>query len=96
MSEFENIIVKPIITEKSTVLRMDSTYVFRVLTSATKIDVKRAVEQLFKVDVIDVNTVSVRGKTRRAGRSVGRASNWKKAYVKLKSGQKIDLIEGTM
>ncbi len=96
MSEFENIVIKPIVTEKSTMLRMDSTYVFKVLGNATKIDIRRAVEKLFKVNVVDVNTVSVKGKSRRAGRSMGKASDWKKAYIKLKAGQKIDLIEGNM
>ncbi|MFA5104142.1 MAG: 50S ribosomal protein L23 [Candidatus Margulisiibacteriota bacterium] len=96
MSENENIIVKPIITEKATMFRTDSVYVFKVLGTATKIDIKNAVENLFNVKVLDVNTAKVRGKVRRVGRSFGRVSSWKKAYVKLKSGQKIDLIEGTM
>lgn len=96
MSENENIIVKQIITEKASMARMESVYVFRVLSAATKIDIQRAVENLFGVKVLDVNTAKVRGKTRRIGKSLGKTSSWKKAYVKLKSGQKIDLIEGTM
>ena len=96
MSENENIIVSPVITEKASMARMDSVYVFRVLPSATKIDIQRAVEKLFNVEVLDVNTAKVRGKAKRIGRSFGRSSSWKKAYVKLKSGQKIDLIEGAM
>ncbi len=96
MSENENIIVSPVITEKATMARMASVYVFKVLPSATKIDVQRAVEKLFNVEVLDVNTAKVSGKIRRVGRSFGKKSSWKKAYVKIKSGQKIDLIEGTM
>ncbi len=96
MNKNENIIVKPIITEKATIARMESVYVFRVLPAATKIDIQRAVEKLFNVEVLDVNTAKVRGKSRRIGRSFGKTSSWKKAYVKLKAGQKIDLIEGTM
>lgn len=96
MSENENIIVKPIITEKASMARMDSVYVFKVLSKANKIDIQKAVEKLFNVEVLDVNTAKVRGKARRIGRSAGTTSSWKKAYVKLKSGQKIDLIEGTM
>lgn len=92
----EDIILKPIVTEKSAVAKADSVYVFKVLPQATKIDIKRAIESLFKVDVVSVNTVNVKGKVRRFGRSIGRTSSWKKAYVKLKEGQKIDLIEGVM
>ena len=76
--------------------RMDSVYTFAVLQSATKIDIRRAVEKLFNVKVKDVNTMKVRGKDRRLGRSIGRTSSWKKAYVKLVAGQKIELIEGMM
>ncbi len=90
----EQIVLRPIVTEKSTLSSTDSKYVFAVLKSATKVDVKKAVERLFKVSVIDVNTVNVRGKTRRAGKSIGVTSSWKKAYVKLKAGQKIELLEG--
>lgn len=96
MKQIENIIVKPIITEKATIAKMDSVYVFKVAPSATKIDIQRAVEQLFKVKVLDVNTAKVSGKARRVGKSFGRSSNWKKAYVKIQSGQKIDLIEGAL
>ncbi len=92
----EDIIVRPIITEKSADSRSASVYTFQVNPIATKIDIKRAVEGLFNVDVIDVNTINVKGKTRRLGRSIGKTSRWKKAYVKIKEGQKIDLIEGAM
>jgi large subunit ribosomal protein L23 len=94
MKVAEQIILKPVITEKSSLLKMDSVYVFSVLKDATKIDIKNAVEKLFKVNVVSVNTAKVRGKTRRLGKSVGTTSGWKKAYVKLEQGQKIDMIEG--
>ncbi len=96
MDPIENIIVKPLITEKATLSKMQSTYVFAVKIDATKIDVRRAVEKLFKVKVKDVNTVSVRGKTRRMGKGSGTTARWKKAYVKVQDGQKIDLIEGML
>jgi len=96
MKENEQIIIKPIITEKSTIFKMDGIYVFAVRQDATKIDIRRAVEKLFKVNVKDVNTVKVKGKPRRAGRSMGLTSTWKKAYVKLAAGQKIELIEGML
>jgi large subunit ribosomal protein L23 len=64
-------------------------FAFKVATNATKREIKRAVEQLFDVQVTDVRTVNVKGKARRFGRTQGRTSDWKKAYVKLKPGQDI-------
>lgn len=96
MKENEQIIIKPVITEKSTIMRGDGTYVFSVRLDATKIDIKRAVEKLFKVNVLDVNTAKLKGKPRRMGRHEGLTSSWKKAYVKLAKGQKIELIEGML
>lgn len=90
----EQLIIKPIITEKTTLMRKDSVYVLSVDRDATKIDIKRAVENLFKVNVVSVNTTKVMGKVRRAGKSEGKTASWKKAYVRLKSGQKIEMIEG--
>ena len=93
MRAVENVIIRPIITEKSTILRAGSTYVFEVLKGATKIDIRRAVEKLFKVKVLDVNTARIKGKSRGQGKAAGITRSWKKAYVKLGQGQKIDLIE---
>lgn len=90
----EQVIVQPVITEKSSLMKSDSVYVFSVLKDSSKIDIKNAVEKLFKVNVKSVNTLKVRGKTRRLGKSSGKTSSWKKAYVKLKAGQKIEMIEG--
>jgi large subunit ribosomal protein L23 len=96
MKENEQIIIKPIITEKSTLLKAGDLYVFMVRLDATKIDIKRAAEKMFKVNVKDVNTAKMKGKPRRAGRQTGLTSCWKKAYVKLAGGQKIELIEGML
>jgi large subunit ribosomal protein L23 len=91
-----NVIRRPIITEKTTVLREDAnTLVFEVEPHATKVDVKRAVEQLFGARVQDVRTSIVHGKVKRQGRFSGRRSDWKKATVRLREGEKMpDFVEG--
>jgi large subunit ribosomal protein L23 len=88
---------QPVITEKSTILRDDTgVYCFRVDPRANKIEVARAVEQLFGVKVANVRTASVRGKTRRVGRTTGKRPDWKKAWVTLAPGEKeIDLFEAS-
>ena len=84
------VIRRPIITEKTTVIREDGqTLVFQVARDANKIDVRRAVETLFGSKVASVRTSIVHGKMKRQGRSVGRRSDWKKAYVKLRAGEKL-------
>lgn len=89
-----DIILAPVITEKTTDERARSRYVFRVLSWATKIDIKRAAEKIFGVKVLDVNTIKVKGKTRGAIRGMpGRTKSWKKAYVTLEPGQKIESLE---
>jgi large subunit ribosomal protein L23 len=67
--------------------------VFQVRPDANKIEIKRSVEQLFKVKVLKVRTTNVLGKTRRVGRSFGRRPSWKKAYVTLAEGQRIDFFD---
>lgn len=89
----EQIIVEPVITEKAVGERVLSRYVFKVNPLANKTSVARAVEQLFKVKVKSVNTSKVRPKRRVMGRSVGRTGYWKKAYVTLEQGQKIEELE---
>lgn len=85
-----NIVLRPIITEKSTSLKDANKEVcFEVNPRANKIEIKRAVEQLFKVKVERVRTQSRKGKKRRIGRSEGKKKDWKKAYVKLKEGEKM-------
>lgn len=89
------VIKRPLVTEKSSVAKETlNKYAFEVSSDATKDDVKRAVESLFKVSVTDVCTANVRGKTKRVGRSQGRTSAWKKAVVTLKQGDAIQIIEG--
>ena len=77
----EEIIVAPIVTEKSNDLLQEGKYTFKVNKKATKIDIKNAVEKLFEVKVLDVNTISVKGKEKRVGVHQGRTSDWKKAIV---------------
>jgi large subunit ribosomal protein L23 len=84
------VIVRPVVTEKC-VTKKDGerTLCFEVNPDATKTDIKGAIEKLFKIKVEDVRTATFDGKLRRRGRYAGYASNWKKAYVKVKAGQKI-------
>lgn len=79
----EDIIIKPIITEKSNVEMQSGKYTFEVNKKATKVDVKRAVEKLFNVKVLKVNTINVSGKEKRVGRNVGKTADWKKAIVSI-------------
>ena len=89
-----SIIRKVLITEKGTVMReTQNQYFFEVARDANKIEIKRAVEAVFHVKVDSVQTMQMRGKEQRRGRYVGRRSDWKKAIVKLKPDQKIELFE---
>jgi len=83
------IIIRPLITEKTTRLKATSGVIcFEVARSANKIEIKRAIELLFKTKVAEVRTQSNTGKTRRVGRNVGKTKDWKKAYVRLRDGEK--------
>ena len=91
------IIRRPLVTEKSTMLRESGANViaFEVAPTANKIQVKHAVEELFKVKVEEVRLFNVRGKVKRLGRWAGKRRDWRKAYVRLKAGEKApDFIEG--
>ena len=89
-----NVIVRPILTERSTMLKeKQNQYIFEVRPDATKPDIRHAIEEIFKVKVLGVRTMNVRGKFRRFGRSEGQRPDWKKAVVTLGQGQKIDLVE---
>jgi large subunit ribosomal protein L23 len=92
----QEIIRRPLITEKSTVLRDEKNIIaFEVHRDANRIEVKRAVEAQFKVKVADVRIARVHGKVRRQGRYAGRRPDWKKAYVRLVEGEKqIEFFEG--
>jgi len=91
-----DVIRRPVITEKTTVLREDGrTIVFEVARDANKIDIKRAVEQLLGSKVESVRTSIAHGKTRRQGRYAGQRADWKKAYVKLREGEKLpEFLQG--
>ena len=88
MSNARDIIVRPLVTENE----LDNTVVFEVAKGTNKIQIKQAVEEIFKVKVDSVNIVNQKPKTKRMGRYVGKTSNLKKAYVKLKEGSKIDIL----
>ena len=79
----EDIIIKPIITEKSSNGLTDGKYTFKVAKKATKVQIAKAVETLFSVKVTDVNTIIVKGKEKRVGANSGRRPDWKKAIVKI-------------
>ena len=77
----EDIILAPVVTEKSSDGIQEGKYTFKVNKKATKIDIKNAVEKLFEVKVLNVNTITVKGKEKRVGRNTGKTSDWKKAIV---------------
>ncbi|OGU18417.1 MAG: 50S ribosomal protein L23 [Geobacteraceae bacterium GWC2_53_11] len=89
-----SVIKKPHVTEKTS-LGSDSSNTVAIVVdkAANKIEIKQAVENLFKVKVADVRTVTVAGKVKRSGKTYGKRSNWKKAYVTLQEGQSIDFFE---
>ena len=90
-SKLANILLAPIVSEKSTIAAENSNqFVFKVQKVATKLEVKKAVELMFDVEVDSVQVLNVKGKVKRFGRALGKRSDWKKAYVKLKSGHDID------
>ena len=88
-----DILIRPLITEKSTQLMEEGKYVFVVAKKANKIEIAKAVAAIFKVKVADVNTVNVSGKVKRMGRFVGKRSDYKKAIVKLAQGETIEFFQ---
>lgn len=95
MRESYQIIHRPLISEKGTDLKdRTNQYLFEVALDANKIEIKRAVESLFRVKVLQVRTLSVKGKKKRVGRLVGRTPGWKKAMATLKEGENIEFFEG--
>ena len=88
-----DVIRRPLITEKSSALKAEANKVaFEVLRTATKTEIKAAVETAFSVTVTDVTTMGFKGKTKRVGRNIGQRQNWKKAIVTLKEGDEIDVL----
>jgi len=95
MKDPYSIIRAPLLTEKCHDLKETHNQVaFRVDPRANKVEVKAAVEKIFKVKVDCVNIMNVKGKVKRLGRNAGRRSNWKKAVVTLKAGENVEIIEG--
>ncbi len=94
MSDFHDILIRPLITEKATDFMQEDKYTFVVPLKANKVEIRQAVEHVFKVKVLAVNTVRVMGKTKRMGRTEGKRPDYKKAIVKLAPGQRIEFFEG--
>jgi large subunit ribosomal protein L23 len=91
-----DVIRRPLVTEKTSILREDGrTIVFQVASAANKLEIKRAVEQLLGAKVANIRTSIAHGKVKRQGRYAGRRSDWKKAFVKLRDGEKMpEFLEG--
>ena len=88
-----SVVIRPVVTEKVTKdTERYSKYAFAVDRHASKIEIKKAVEKLFGVEVVKVNTITMRGKTRRVRFRPGKTPDWKKALVTLKEGQKIEIV----
>ncbi|MCR4443110.1 MAG: 50S ribosomal protein L23 [Peptococcaceae bacterium] len=87
------VLIKPVVSEKSTSLMEENKYTFKVDPRANKIEIKHAVETAFKVNVIDVKTMRVPGKLKRQGRTQGYTPSWKKAIVTVKAGQRLPIFE---
>lgn len=93
----QDIVIKPIITERSMAGLQDGKYTFKVAKTANKIEIAKAVEELFGVQVAKVNTMNVRGRSKRMGLHSGYTASWKKAIVTLKEGSKtIEFFDGMM
>ena len=89
-----DILRRPVITEKSTILQEEGRYTFEVAPNATKHQIKEAVEAAFNVNVLQVNTMHVRGKRKRFGPRIAQGRSWKKAIVLLSPGDTITIFEG--
>jgi large subunit ribosomal protein L23 len=89
------VIKEPRITEKANIQKEDTNQVtFKVHKKANKVEIRQAVETFFKIKVLEVRTMNVRGKKRRMGKTVGKKSDWKKAVVRLAPGENIEFFEG--
>jgi len=91
----EGVVMSPLVTEKGTIVgEKANQVVFRIRQDASKEQIRNVVEDLFKVTVVKVRTANFLGKERRRGRIKGRRPNWKKAYITLKQGDRIEIFEG--
>jgi len=89
-----DLLIRPIVTEKTSVMMADNKYTFRVPVDANKTEIRQAVESIWNVKVLSVTTVKVMGKTRRMGMHAGKTSDYKKAIVRLAEGNTIPVFEG--
>ena len=89
-----DILLKPVVTEKTTMLMTDGKYTFKVPLSANKVEIRKAVEAVFGVKVKSVNTLRITGKMKRMGKYVGKRPDYKKAVVTLQEGETIEFFEG--
>ena len=94
MADPRDILLRPLVTEKTSLLMQENKYTFLVPLTANKVEIRQAVEQVFKVKVLAVNTIRVMGKTKRMGRYEGKRPDYKKAIVKLAAGETIPFFEG--
>ena len=93
MKDLTRVLVRPVVTEKTTDMGESHKYVFEVATAANKVEIRRAVEQFFGVKVLDVRTMNVKGKPKRLGQHAGYRADWKKAIVTVGEGDKIDMFD---
>jgi len=95
MKDARDVVIAPLISEKSMLMIEDNnTYTFKVDKRANKIEIRNAIEEIFNVDVLKVNTMNMLGKKRRLGYTRGKRPDWKKAMVKLAEGNRIEIFEG--
>ena len=94
MENLRDVLIRPLVTEKTTAMMQDNRYTFVVPLKANKVEIRQAVEHAFKVKVEAVNTIRVEGKVKRMGRFAGKRSDYKKAIVKLAPGERIEFFEG--
>jgi large subunit ribosomal protein L23 len=95
MKDARDIIIAPIISENTMEQMQEAnTYTFKVAKKVNKVEIRKAIEEIFSVKVINVNTINVRGKKRRLGFHIGKKPDWKKALVKLADGEEIEIYEG--
>lgn len=95
MKNIYDVLLGPMLTEKGTLLKeKENKVLFKVATAANKIEIRKAVEETFKVKVDSVATINCKGKIKRMGKHEGKRPDWKKAIITLKEGEKLDVIEG--
>lgn len=91
MKDFTDIIIAPVITEKAAIQAEANVYTFKVAAEANKIEIKKAIEEAFGVKVVKINTANTKAKNKRVGRYTGKTKTYKKAYITLADGDKIEL-----